>query len=236
MIELSSTGDTIVMLLVAGGVGLIGGLGAALIEWKTRAGSTPTSPSQTTTMAALAAPPSATAGGVGKGLLNVLACVVLGGIAAVAVLYFFAPVTEVVSVDESGKSVTTTSYDLIKLVALSLIVGSAGTVFLQSLQARMLNLANEQRADTAEATSGAAVTLTDAVPDSAAASLTATLPQVEATLQQAGLDPTKASEAASEVVDHASTAVANAIQPQVDAVRAVAVGWPAPVPAPPQPA
>jgi hypothetical protein len=47
--------------------------------------------------------------------------------------------------------VTTQSYDLIKLVALSLVVGTAGTTFIAAAQARIIAAVNEQKVQTMEA-------------------------------------------------------------------------------------
>jgi hypothetical protein len=50
-----------------------------------------------------------------------------------------------------GSSVTTQNYDIIKLVALSLVVGTAGTTFIAAAQARILAAVNEQKVQTIEA-------------------------------------------------------------------------------------
>jgi hypothetical protein len=77
--------------------------------------------------------------------LGFLSNVLLGAVAAVAILYFFPPETQTITV-EKGISQTSYSYDLIKLVALSLIVGSAGPSFLSSIQGRLAGALNAQRA------------------------------------------------------------------------------------------
>jgi hypothetical protein len=123
MIPLNTTWDTILMLLIAGTIGLIGGIAAALLEAR-RADKrcTPT---------------------VGA----FVSSMILGAIAAVAILYFFPPQEMV----ESGGSIET-EYSLTKLVALALIVGSAGTSFLLVLQTRTLALAAKASAETTEET------------------------------------------------------------------------------------
>jgi uncharacterized protein (DUF2267 family) len=215
MIELNTTWNTIVMLLVAGGVGLIGGVGAALIELKARAAAAPTTGTGSTGQKAT--DPS-------SDFLNILACVVLGGIAAVAVLYFFPPTKEVVP---EGGGATETSYDLIKLVALSLIVGSAGTVFLQSLQARALNLANEQKVGTVTATAGAAVdTATKSMPGLAATRIEASTSEATAAIQQkSGLSAEQSHEVAKAVLgavaDTVSEGLAEDVQKQADDAQRV---------------
>ena len=60
------------------------------------------------------------------------ASIVLGAVAAIAVLYFFPPT---ITVTEG--EVTTTQFDLVQLIALSLIVGSTGGVILQAAQQRV---------------------------------------------------------------------------------------------------
>ena len=78
------------------------------------------------------------------------ASLILGAIAAVAILYFFPPVVEkIVAGENNAPPKTTHEYDLIKLVALSLIVGSAGPAFLATAQSRVMSAINAQRADTA---------------------------------------------------------------------------------------
>jgi hypothetical protein len=201
MIELNSTWNTVVMLLVAGGVGLIGGIGAALIEWKRDC--------------ALAASGS-TVKRCSTGW-NVVACVVLGGIAAVAILYFFPPTTTEVVRGES-----TSSYDLTKLVALALIVGSAGAAFLQALQTRALALTAAERADAAvERADAVKATATEALDGIAKQAEKATEAQVHAAGSelQGGLqgEPLKAKQAAKvldDFADKAGTAVADALGAQ----------------------
>lgn len=120
MIELNDTCDTIVMLLVAAGVGLLGGVGAALLEVRRD-------------------PEKA------KGFLQLIfSSIVLGGIAAVAILYFFPP-EETKEVVVNGTTELVTGYNLTKLVALALIVGSAGAAFLLVLHKKSLDLTEAQK-------------------------------------------------------------------------------------------
>ena len=77
--------------------------------------------------------------------LGVWASVIIGAIAAVAALWIFPPDVKTV-VDAAGKSSTTTEYDIVRVVALSLIIGSAGSSFLSALQARALALVKDQQA------------------------------------------------------------------------------------------
>jgi hypothetical protein len=84
--------------------------------------------------------------------LGFLSSLLLGAVTAVAFLYFFPPETQTVKTDATGITTTSYSYDLVKLVALSLIVGSAGPSFLSSIQGRLAGALNEQRQDIARAT------------------------------------------------------------------------------------
>jgi hypothetical protein len=77
--------------------------------------------------------------------LGFLSNVLLGAVAAVAILYFFPPETQTITTNDKGLSQVSYSYDLIKLVALSLIVGSAGPSFLSSIQGRLAGALNEQK-------------------------------------------------------------------------------------------
>jgi hypothetical protein len=79
--------------------------------------------------------------------MGFFANILLGAITAVAVLYFFPPETKTVVTDAKGVSQTNMSYDLVKLIALSLIVGSAGPSFLSSIQGRLAGALNEQKTE-----------------------------------------------------------------------------------------
>ncbi len=120
MIELKTTSDTVVMLLVSGGVGFLGGIGAGLLEMRR-------DPKKEKEWAKL-----------------IFFSILLGGIAAVAILYFFPP-EETKTVVANGKTEIFTGYNLTKLVALALIVGSAGGSFLLVLQKRTLDLADAEK-------------------------------------------------------------------------------------------
>jgi len=195
MIALETTWQYIVMLLVAGGVGAVGGVGAALIEGKTK----------------LAANPPEK----GNWLLDSVACVVLGGIAAIAVLYFFLPTKEIVP---AGGGKPEQFYELIKLVPLSLIVGSAGTVFLQNFQQRVGDALAAQRGREAEAKTKATLGITEGLPEQTDKSLEGAQPNFQVILQKAaGLGPDKADEVAAQLVEEAKKAAGEVIQPQVQA-------------------
>ncbi len=120
MIPLNTTGDTVVMLVVAGCVGLIGGIGAGLLEIRR-------DPDKAKECAG-----------------NIASSILLGGIAAVAILYFFPP-EETNPVTVKGVTSLVKEYNLTKLVALALIVGSAGASFLLVLQKKTLAIAEAQK-------------------------------------------------------------------------------------------
>jgi hypothetical protein len=132
MVTLSSTSDIVIMLLVAAGVGLFAGIGGGVIELRREPKS-------------------------GKSAWGVVgAGVLLGGIAAVAILYFFPP-EETIKETIDGVETTIHQYNLTKLVALALIVGSAGASFLSAMQNRALALTNAQKADATSAAATQAV-------------------------------------------------------------------------------
>lgn len=205
MVTLDTTTRWVVMLLVAGGVGMIGGIGAALIEGKDK----------------VAAEPPDTK----HWRLNTLACIVLGGIAAVAVLYFFVPVKEVLPTNPEEKPVA--YYELIKLVPLSLIVGSAGTYFLKSFQQRIDSALAAQQGDQAVAKSKTVIGAAKTLSDQTDKTLDATKANFRVMLQdEVGLKRKTADELAGKLVDEAKKATTVAIQPQVDAIERLAAGLP----------
>lgn len=217
MIELDSTWNTIVMLLVAFGVGLLGGVGAAFIEWRQRSATPPAAGTQV---------PSAG--------LSALSCVVLGGLAAVAVLYFFPPTQEIVEPVADGEAKKATFYDLTELVALALIVGTAGAAFLQALQSRALMMAKAQQAETTAATSAAAVGgISAQAKETTEAQIKAAGTQLKTELQKANpLPADQAEQIVDDLADRASTAVAENLESQVQmaqrVIAAAASGEPPP--------
>jgi len=130
MIPLHTTWDTVVMLVVAGCVGLIGGIGAGLHEIRR-------DPKKAKKCAG-----------------TIVSSILLGGIAAIAILYFFPP-EETNPVTVKGVTTLVKEYNLTKLVALALIVGSAGASFLLVLQKKTLDIAEVQE-DLVEKTADAA--------------------------------------------------------------------------------
>jgi hypothetical protein len=82
--------------------------------------------------------------------LGWLAGPAIGATAALAVLYLFPPQIPTITVNADGTSTTSYVYDPVRLVALSLIVGSGGGTILTALQARVLAETNQRKAETAE--------------------------------------------------------------------------------------
>jgi hypothetical protein len=73
--------------------------------------------------------------------LGFVASVIIGAVSAVAFLYFLTPTETVISTAQS--TVTTRAYDPFKLIAASLIVGSAGGAFLTAMQERVRRTISE---------------------------------------------------------------------------------------------
>jgi hypothetical protein len=133
MIPMLTMSDFVTMLVLAAVLGAVGGLVGQLMAMLQL---TPVPTSWT----ALFTPPT-----------GWIANPLVGAAAAVIALYFLAPITTIVTQQPDGSSVTTQSYDIIKLVALSLVVGTAGTTFIAAAQARILAAVNEQKVQTMEA-------------------------------------------------------------------------------------
>ena len=198
MIELTETINYVVMILVAAGVGAIGGLASELLLVRREQTGTIELPGRIK----------------GTRLFDIgfPAGILVGAIAAAAMLYFFPPTTETVTPGTAGEAATTTvDYDLVKLVALSLIVGSAGPRFLAAAQARVLGALEAQKAETAVATGGAQVdhvadAAKAAVPAAVESALAKHVPEVEAGVVQ-------------RVTDDALASLSSTIQPQVTAAH-----------------
>ena len=111
----------------------------------------------------------------------------------------------------SSVPTTTHEYDLIKLVALSLIVGSAGPAFLATAQSRVMSALNAQRADTAVQTGKTQV---DQVEESAKAAVPGAVQ--EAIMQQF---PNADSATVKAATDTATASLERALAPQVEVAR-----------------
>ncbi len=194
MIDLNHTIDYIYMLLIAAGLGAIGGVGAELLL--KRADNTGT-----------VLLPSRLKGHLFE--LGFISSLIIGAIAAVAILYFFPPVIATVTAGKSGGAPTTShQYDVVKLVALSLIVGSAGPAFLSTAQSRMASALNEQKIDTAVQTGKNQL---DQIAQSARAAVPGAV-QEAVSQQFPNADPDQLKAAA----DAAAASVQSALEPQVN--------------------
>ena len=198
MIELAPDVDYVYMILLAAGVGAIGGLGAELLIKRGEETGTLEVPGRLS--------------GTRFVDIGFPASLILGAIAAVAILYFFPPVVETVTAGANGAAPTTThEYDLVKLVALSLIVGSAGPAFLSTAQSRLMSALNAQRAETAVETGKTQV---DQVAESAKAAVPGAVQ--EAISQHI---PTADAATVKAVTDAASATLQGALEPQVEVAR-----------------
>jgi hypothetical protein len=131
MFILSDTSDYLGVLAIAAGCGLIGGFVYELLQTRRRGTGRIELP-----------------GRVGRSLyfdLGFVASIIVGGVAAVAVLYVFPPRLDLAVTASDGTTTVTGQYDLIKLIAISLIAGSAGASILAALQGRVLNAVNAQQ-------------------------------------------------------------------------------------------
>jgi hypothetical protein len=137
MVDLESVRDYVWLLIVAAAFGAVGGLAYELLL--TRGSES----------GGLERP------GEREGLssfydLGFLGSMFLGAAAAIAVSYFFTPEVQV-KVEQNGTEEIKTKWQIVKVVPLSLIVGSAGGAFLSAMQARVLARVKEQEARTARA-------------------------------------------------------------------------------------
>jgi len=83
--------------------------------------------------------------------------VLIGAVAAVAAIWIFPP--DVVSkTAANGITTTTKQWDIVQLVGLSLVIGSAGGSFLSAMQARALALVKTQEAATSQKVAKAQIT------------------------------------------------------------------------------
>jgi len=194
MIPLNTTWDTVLMLLISGGVGLIGGIAAGLLEMRR-----PDTPGIKTTCSRK----------------KFIGSVFLGGVAAVAILYFFPPEEAV----KSGATVVN-QYNLTRLVAFALIIGSAGTNFLLSMQARTRAAVATQLAETKQETATQAIGGVGAqVSVATEMGLKTATPILHAALQRAreGKKGKKVSASfVEEVVDDLSKETVKAVEEQMD--------------------
>lgn len=130
MLTLETTGDHLLLVLIAAASGLVGGLAAELLL--SRDGQT----------GGFELP------GRTRGLLDLggFASLIVGAVAGVAILLVLPASTQVVTTD--GVATTTaTGYELLRLVATTVVAGSAGGSVLTALQARVTSAINAARVE-----------------------------------------------------------------------------------------
>lgn len=198
MVTLGDDIDYVYMILIAAGSGLIGGVGAELLLQRADNTGIVEIPGRLK----------------GTRFVDVgfPASLILGAIAAVAMLYFFPPVVEKINLGAKGAPPTLThEYDLVKLVALSLIVGSAGPAFLSTAQSRLNSALNAQKADNAVETGKTQV---DQVSESAKAAVPGAVQEaISRHIPSADADTVKAVAAA------ATASLVSSLEPQVKVAR-----------------
>ena len=136
MITLGNPADYVVVFVLAAVAGLLGGLAAELLL--SRDGETGT----------FELP--ARKGGFFD--LGGFAPLLIGAVVGVAILIVFPPETTIVTDADDGTSTAFRAYDTVRLVATSLVAGSAGGSVLSSLQSRVTAAVNESRVQLAVAT------------------------------------------------------------------------------------
>jgi len=198
VIKLVQDVDYIYMILIAGGVGAIGGLGAELLLKRADNTGTIEVPHRLK----------------GTNLVDIgfPASLILGAIAAVAVLYFFPPVVEKIATGASGEQPKVTNeYNVVKLIALALIVGSAGPAFLATAQSRLMSALNAQKLGTAV---DAGKSQIDQIVESAKAA-------VPGAVQQAVTQhiPGASAETLKAVSESAAASLGDTLEPQVQVAR-----------------
>jgi hypothetical protein len=136
MLTLETTGDYLLLVLIAALSGLVGGLAAELLL--SRDGQT----------GAFELP------GRSRGLLDFggFASLIVGAVAGVAILLVLPASTTVVTTESDGTTTSATSFDLLRLVATTLVAGSAGGSVLTALQARVTAAINAARVEFVRAT------------------------------------------------------------------------------------
>lgn len=206
MISLNTTWDTVGMLMIAGGVGLLGGIAAALLE--------------------LRSAKDGKASGCGFGTF--MSSVFLGGVAAVAILYFFPPQENIPAPGGAGGTVAV--YNLTKLVALALIVGSAGTAFLLAMQARGLAALKAERTDATQATASEMIKgLGDQASALAKAGVKEASPMIQKALEDATklnasqITPKKVAGIVEDLGNQAEESVGRSMEPAVEVAKSAVV-------------
>ncbi len=141
MVTLSSPHDYVILFAFAAVFGAIGGVAYELAQ--NRAGRT----------GSLSLPSLIRWSTLNLGFISSM---LLGAVAAVAVSYFFTPEVQVTKVVGKTNTVVT-EWQIVKVVPLSLIVGSSGGAFLASLRSKVLSELNAQKVVATRAAGHAAV-------------------------------------------------------------------------------
>lgn len=156
MVPLIAMSDYVTMLILAGAFGSLGGIAFELLQVRQAAAAVAAAPAPaagvTAETGAIQLPHPLT----GKERLydlGVLASLFIGGVAAISALYFFPPQVTIQVTGADGSVKTLTQYDVVKLVALALIVGSAGPSLLTSMQSRVQAALSERKAEATQALS-----------------------------------------------------------------------------------
>jgi hypothetical protein len=171
MVNLQSSHDYVVLFILAATFGALGGLAYELLLARGQEAGGVEWPGRRTAVPHFLD-------------LGFLASMFLGAVAAVAVSYFFTPETQV-KVTEGGKELIKTQWQIVKVVPLSLIVGSAGGAFLSAMQARVLAQLKEQEAEATKRTAQAITEqLATGTKQVATAAATAAAEKVGATAEQ----------------------------------------------------
>jgi hypothetical protein len=100
--------------------------------------------------------------------LGFISSMLLGAVAAVAVSYFFTPEVQVKEAVKHGTKILT-EWQIVKVIPLSLIVGSSGGAFLEAMRGRVLGQINAQKVAATQAVGKAAVAQVAQVAKAAAA-------------------------------------------------------------------
>lgn len=132
MIQLNGVWDYVSMLLLAAVMGAVGGVVWELIQNRRR---------NTGTIELWGKLPGSRLFDLGGA-----ASVIIGAVAAVIILLFFPPEVRIAVEAADGTSRTTTHYEIVKLISLSLLAGSAGSTFITAAQARIMAALSEQKA------------------------------------------------------------------------------------------
>jgi hypothetical protein len=192
MVTLESVTDYVWLFVVAGAFGAIGGLAYELLQVRSEETGTLELPGRRGSRRFFD--------------LGFFASLALGAIAAIAVSYFFTPEV-LVKTGEVGKEVITTKWQIVKVVPLSIIVGSAGGAFLTAMQARALAQLNAQKAQTTAAVSKTAVAQLAAAATTTSQSAAATpAAQAQEVATQAATAIATQAELATKAIDEALSA------------------------------